>query len=1005
MPVRNTLIGTAHFKPKLFPSVLCSVWLGYCGLILQAVVAADQLTAPLSPRQQSASFRLADEQLSIELVVAEPDVVSPVAIAWDADGRMFVAEMSDYPNGTNGGRMKLLEDRDGDGRYENAAIFADKLSFPNGVLPWNGGILVTAAPDILFFKDTDGDGRADERRVLFTGFGQGNQQLRVNGLFWGLDNWVYGANGRSDGEIRRPEDPSGKSVSLRGHDFRFRPDTGEFETIAGRSQFGSARDDWGNRFLSWNTIPIRHEVLPERYVSRNLNLTTTESLLDIIPPGDDGRVFPLTPPPLVFNNESSSHYNALAGLTIYRGDALGEKYRGNAFVGESLRNLVHRRVLMPNGVTFTARREEEGKEFLASSDPWFHPVNFATGPDGALYIVDFYRRFVEHPGFVPGNLRERIQWRTGAEHGRIWRIHLRDAKFKARGAKPQLSHASGAELLAQLGNPNAWRRDTAQRLLVERQDHTAIPALKALIRKGRTPEARVQALGTLRGLRVNQLCALDDDTLAIGMNDPHAEVRVNALKLSEARPGFSGPSPKLSAALEKLVQDSSPRVRFQLALTLGELSAGTEGQSDLVLAELAREGTKDRWQSLAIQSSVRNVDGLFLKTLARQNPDWLSQPAPEQASFLSKIAAQAGARNNDRELVASVPILLGGTPDPKRLEIVAGLAEGLVRAGQTLPDRLARPPFTLMDESEALRHWVALAQNTATNTAEVSSHRLAAIRLLRETRFEPGDAVELGLLQPQHPAEIQSAAAEALINSRSQEVLKKLFAGWNQYSSNTRKQVLAGAVRSPTATTALLDALEAGKVSATELDSAVQQSLRNVQNPELARRVRKLVKADSAPNRDEVIANYQPSLKMAGDPKRGTTTFTKLCLPCHAIQGRGNHVGPDLSGVASRPKDALLVDILDPSQQVTPDFISYTVTTTRGETLTGLIAAESATGITLRRAGQADETVPRNQITGLRGEGKSLMPDGLEQGLTQQDLADLLSFLQQPDVKYLPPQN
>ncbi len=211
--------------------------------------AAGEPSKPLTPQQAMASFRLADDALRIELVAAEPEVASPVAIAFDADGRIFVAEMLDYPTAQTSGRIRLLEDGDGDGRYETSSVFADKLPFPNGVLPWRGGVLVTAAPDIWYLSDTNGDGRADERRVLFTGFGVGNPQLRVNGLMWGLDNWVYGANGRSEGEIRRPDDSPGKTISIRGHDFRFRPDTGAFEAVAGRSQFGLARDDWGNRFL------------------------------------------------------------------------------------------------------------------------------------------------------------------------------------------------------------------------------------------------------------------------------------------------------------------------------------------------------------------------------------------------------------------------------------------------------------------------------------------------------------------------------------------------------------------------------------------------------------------------------------------------------------------------------------------------------------------------------------------------------------------------------------
>src|SRR3989441_2978650 len=215
-----------------------------CLLVDAVGIAAESSEGPLSPQQELAAFHFADPNLAAELVAAEPDVVAPVAIAWDSDGRLLVAEMTDYPSGPVSGRIRMLEDRDGDGRYEQATVFADQIAFPNGVMPWNGGILVTAAPDILFFKDTDGGGHADGRRVVLTGFAEGNQQLRVNGLYWGLDNWIYGANGRSDGEVRWVDNPTNKTVSIRRRDFRFRPDTQQFEAIAGHSQFGTAHDDW-----------------------------------------------------------------------------------------------------------------------------------------------------------------------------------------------------------------------------------------------------------------------------------------------------------------------------------------------------------------------------------------------------------------------------------------------------------------------------------------------------------------------------------------------------------------------------------------------------------------------------------------------------------------------------------------------------------------------------------------------------------------------------------------
>jgi len=958
--------------------------------------AAQQPISPLTPKQALDSFRFADENLMIELVASEPEVVSPVAIAWDADGRLFVAEMLDYPNSTNGGRIKLLENPNDDGRYEHAKVFADNLAFPNGVLPWNGGVLVTTAPDILFLKDTNGNGRADVRRVVLTGFGQGNQQLRVNGLFWGLDNWVYGANGRSDGEIREPGAPSGESVSLRGHDFRFHPDTGQFEAIAGRSQFGAARDDLGNRFLSWNTIPIRHDVLPERYLNRCPTLPATDAVFDIISPGDDGRVFPLTPPPLVFNTESSSHFNAMSGLTIYRGTALGEKYRGNAFVGESLRNLVHRRVLTPNGVTFTARRGEDGKEFLASTDPWFHPVNYATGPDGALYVVDFYRRFVEHPDFVPQNLREQVPWRAGAEHGRLWRIRAKSSLRASRGTRTRLRCAPSAELVEKLGSPEGWWRDTAQRLLVERRDQRPISSLKALARNQRpgTALARLTALWTLEGLS-----ELDEATLLKALGAREAAIREQAVRLSEPR---LNSNPELSRKVCHLSDDPSERVRYQLALSLGAWD--NESRLD-ALTRLAQHAFDDRWMSSAILTSVGRKPGLFLRKLAQCDPRWLSAPSAGQALTVERLGKLVGEQGDQTELSLCLGLLTNGPPTSStsaHLPLLAGLADGMARSPRSLRRLMSENATAMEATMPSLNRLVELAASTASAPSEATPRRLLAVRILAQAQPEFGSKVLLGLLQPQQLPEVQLAAVEALVGFGDRELAKKLFAGWKGYTNATRRHLAATAVRSVATLVPLIEAMESAAILPEELEPSMRAELRHIQNPALAARARRFVEVASAASRTDVVKDFQPSLGMAGDRLRGAATFARLCLTCHAIEGKGNRVGPDLSGIASRPREALLVDILDPSRQVTPDFIGYTLTTTQGESVTGLLVAESANTITLRPVGQPDETFLRAQITGLRAEGKSLMPDGLEQGLTYQDLADLLDFLQHPNSKLLP---
>ncbi|MBM3900679.1 MAG: hypothetical protein FJ379_01085 [Verrucomicrobia bacterium] len=622
-------------------------------LLVAGTLVHGLLAGPLSPDEELKTFRLADPGLVVEPVASEPDVESPVAMAWDESGRLFVVEMRDYPNSESGGRIRQLEDRNQDGHWEQVTVFAEGLPFPTSVLPWSGGVLVTAAPELLFLKDNDGDGRAEERHVLFTGFRPGNPQLRVNGLMWGLDGWVHGANGRSDGELRaieilrdhqwvRVEDlPEAERTtrlqprSLRGRDFRFQPGTGRFETLAGRSQFGLARDDWGNRFLSWNTIPLRHEVFPDHFLERQTTTAGQDVLLDCLPSGDVGQVFPRTPPPLVFNNESASHFNALSGLHLLRSPTLGPGYSGNAFVSESLRNLVHRRVLVPEGSTFRAeRREPDGTEFLASTDPWFHPVNVATGPDGALYVADFYRRFVEHPAWVATEMRAQVDWATGHRHGRLWRIR--------RAGKPLMRHEDLALLDARswvrrLESPNGWTRDTVHRLLVTRDDQTVGPDLRRLIRSDARPETRAQALRIAAQLGLLSRKDLDD-----AGRDSHPRIREQvAWILAEPkdpewnpRNDPASPSPRL---LDRLASDPDPRVKLATALAIG--SEVEDHRRERLLDRIV-QSTSDRWIRLAAASSS-----------GRDRPEWFARPSVAGNPSTVRPPPLAAGASVDRDAV------------------------------------------------------------------------------------------------------------------------------------------------------------------------------------------------------------------------------------------------------------------------------------------------------------------------------------------------------------------
>jgi putative membrane-bound dehydrogenase-like protein len=966
------------------------------GLVAATLAAqAVEPLSPLTPPQERATFQLADPNLTVELVASEPDIVAPVAIAWDAEGKLYVVEMTDYPSGPVSGRVKLLEDRNGDGRYEKVTVFADQLPFPTGIMPWRGGVLVTAAPDIWFLKDNDGDGVADEKRKVLTGFTEGNQQLRVNGLYWGVDNWIYGANGRSDGDIRWAEDGR-EAGSIRRRDFRFRPDTRAFEAIAGNSQFGLAHDDWGNRFPVFNNVPVRQVVMEERYVNRAPNLPWPDTVPNIAPSGDNARVYPVAPP-LLLIPQPSGYSTSGCGPCLNRAPGLGPAYSGNAFSCEPVQNLITRRRLDPDGAQFVSRRfpNETNREFLAATDTWFHPVFLANGPDGALYVVDFYRKIVEHPHWVAAELIDKINWREGEAHGRLWRIAAKD--FKRGGARPRLSSTKSTELVKHLAGDNGWWRDTAHRLLIEKQDRAAIPALERLARNSASHYGRLDALHVLHGLG-----ALKQGLLVMALEDMHPGVRENAVRLCEAfcldrarpQPGRAAARPNpsenshdrlaaLRSALLALADDPSPRVRFQLALTLGELPSEASLEA---LAQLAPGSVADRWQSLAVLSSVSGAPWSFLQRLARLHPDWLATPTEAQAGFLQDLSALVGAAGAPEDVQeCSSWLAQAGAPAAERLALLAGLADGLARAGH-----LGR----LRESRANLASLLEYATPTALDRDAGLRARLAALRVLARLEAAAAQPVLLTLLLPAQPPELQSAAVEASAELADAQFAEALFAPWSQYARATRQQLLQSAPHSAALTGACLAAVEERRISPLEFDPATRQALRRHKSPAIKMRVEKFWQENA--DREAVVHHFRPALDLPGDRQRGAATFAKSCLICHTVQGQGGNVGPDLSGIQTHTKETLLVEILDPSRQVLPDYLSYTCLTTQGDTVTGCIVAETAASVTLRRPGQPDLTVPRQQIQELKADGASLMPDGLEAGLSMQDMADLLEFLHHP---------
>src|SRR5262245_17069524 len=514
---------------------------------------------PLSPAEERATFAV-PPGFTVELVAAEPHVVDPVAMAFDERGRLFVCEMRGYPNEGRGtgfitsGRVRLLEDRDGDGFYETSSLYADDLRFPTGVMPWKGGLLVSSAPDLLYLESKMGDTKADSRRVLYRGFDVANIQQLLNSLQFALDNWVHACAGNAGGDITSPEKPAMAAIPLRGRGIRFRPDVpGSLEPTSGGGQYGLTADDWGRWFTATNSQHLRHVVLPDHYLKRNPFLAVRAVTLDIPEHGAAGKVFRKSPfeawrVERTTRRASSADAKRFASTElvpggyvtsgcsplVYTADLFPPEYRGSVFVCDPANNLVLRDTLTPNGATFIARRGHADREFLASTDNWFRPVHLTLGPDGAVYVLDFYREVIETPLSLPEDIKRKLNLESRGR-GRIWRVAtdnaVRDGK---RARRPALSKAPAEELVRHLVDGNLWWRLTAQRLLGERQDRAAVKPLEELTRTSPSAVGRAHALWTLEGLE-----ALDDGLVIRALRDPEAGVREQALRLADERSGRS----------------------------------------------------------------------------------------------------------------------------------------------------------------------------------------------------------------------------------------------------------------------------------------------------------------------------------------------------------------------------------------------------------------------------------------------------------------------------------
>lgn len=922
---------------------------------------------------------------TVEQMAAEPLTMDPVAFEWGPDGKLWVVEMADYPlgvdgNGKPGGRVRYLEDTDGDGKYDKTTLFLQDVPYPTGVMPWKKGVLVSTAPDIFYAEDTNGDGQADKREVLYAGFAEGNQQHRVNGLVWGLDNWIYLANGDSGGSVKSVK--TGKSVNISGRDVRIRPDTGDIDTVTGQTQFGRNRDDWGNWFGCNNANPMYQFVLDDRYLRRNPHFAGTDPRVHVSVNPGTAPVFPRSVTRARFNDlHTANRFTSACSTMVYRDNLFGPDFSNSCFVSEPVHNLVHREVITANGVTFTSQRaaDEQESEFLASDDNWFRPTMTKTGPDGALWTADMYRHVIEHPQWIPLDWQQRLDLRAGHDKGRIYRVF--PTKTKPR-AIPRLDKLNSAELVEALRSPSGWQRDTVQQLLIAAHDPAAVPLLIKLAASAPEPLARLHALCTLDGLQ-----ALNSDVLLAGLSDAHPGVRRHAIRLIE---NIEHPSPALLAAMTKLSSDADALVRLQLAYTLGEVDAPESGR---VLGELAQATRGDRFLFAAAMSSINkeNLPGVLTAVLNR--PDG-REP---NGNFLEQLLALASAFGN-QDVVQKLLEQATTPVDDKfakwQFGAVGTLLETLARQQKSLADLTSsKDPQTQITVAQ-LRKLLVAAHARAKDSQLPVEERIASIRILaRDKANLTSDlAVLSNLLDPTSGLEIRAAAIDALGQTGDQVGINLIIEHWKSYSAVLRNQALDLLLSRPAWSVLLVEAVEQETIEPQAFDAARRQRLLGHPDAGVRQRAAKVLAAMTS-TRQEVLKSFESALTLPGDTARGQQLFTKTCAQCHKLAGMGYEVGPDLTALTDKSPEAMLVAVLDPNRAVEAKFLNFTAITKSGQVVSGMLASETGNSITLRAAEAKEQTILREDLDELVGTSKSTMPEGLEKDLKPQDVADLIAFV------------
>lgn len=963
------------------------------GILIAAALfpgaSAEERVAAWEAERTRASIEL-DGPYEVRLVAAEPLVFDPVEIAWDARGSAYVVDMIDYPLGGPGGkhlsRIQKLVDADGDGVPDRAETFASDLDHPQGLLPHLGGLIVTTRTQVLFLKDKDGDGTAETRQPLIGGFNPSFSQLQVSSPRWGLDGDVYFNNGLDTTQVYPEKEGAveGGKIDVARHNLRWDPQTGSVHPASGFGQYGAGFDDWGRRYFSSNRSPVMFAVVPYGSTTSAGPGGPRQPWEDIVPHGPDSRLFPLQITHTTSDAHSGTNTSA-CGLAVYRGDLMPE-LRGEIFVCDPTGQLITRfRKPEPAGSSLKSGRVGELTEFFRSRDEWCRPVNLTTGPDGALYVCDIYRQYIDHARFFPDDFVKQHDMRSGEHHGRIWKIVPKGANPRAITCAPD----DIPGLIAWLGHENAWQRETAQRLLRERSsDDEATRDIAAALAASMpaTPQGKLHTLW-LHATLTSRLPGGKAAPLITLTEGACPDLAENIVLIAHRYPGYFGD--KTREIVTATAATGGSRARM---LALAGTRAAPDGIDAAISSIVNSAGAlDDTWFQNAVLIHLEGHSGRFASELLKG--PYASSPSSSKTSFLRDLAAAATKDRRDLDLLLTSLRHQPGELLWWKPALLEGLASGLSQSGlSSLSAFAADPPPSASDIRAQIPALLEQAGNLISNPAAPLEVRLACIPLLAQQSFPATAPVLKTLLSGSQAASVSEAAFSVLRRHGAPTTAPLLYEILPTSSPSLRKEIIAILGNDPGTLPDMLERMDRGEVPKSLVDAEARWRFLQSPDGKIKALASKLFERPAA-DRAGVIESYQPATTAKGDPDQGGELFNRLCIACHTYHGQGTAVGPDISDVRAKDKAALLSDILDPNRMIEARWSAYRIETRDGRTYVGIVAAESTASVVLKMPGGLTETIARADITGMGSLNASLMPVGLEAGISVQEMADLLAFL------------